>query len=241
MINIAVCDDTQQFREEAVALLEQWSKEKDILIKIDQFDNGDSLIHSLTHKPYDLIFLDIIMPMFSGIDTCAEIRKENRQTRIIFLSVSPEFGVDAFRVKANGYLLKPLDPKIFFAQMDEFLSEWEETSGFLVAKSMSIMRKVPLHTITHLEAQNKHVLIYTSDGNTLTVTTPLHQLMPQLNAPCFCQCHRSYIVNMNYIRTFSKAELSTSSGQIIPISRNYSKDLQSAYFAFLFGKAGDMD
>ena len=240
MINIAVCDDTIQYMRQTVALLEQWSEEKDIAIKVDFFDNGDSLLNSLSHQPYDLIFLDIIMPMLSGIDTCAEIRKENRQTKIIFLSVSPEFGVDAFRVKANGYLLKPLDPAALYALMDEYLLEKEENSGFLIAKSMSMVRKVPLHMISYLEAQNKRILIYTSDGSTLTVTTPLHQLVPQLDNPCFFQCHRSYIVNMNYIRSLSKNELTMSDGCNIPISRNCSKELHSAYFAFLFGKAGDL-
>lgn len=239
MITIAVCDDTIQYRQETVALLEQWSREQGTSIKVDSFDNGDSLLASLAHQPYDLIFLDIIMPMFSGIDTCAEIRKENRQTKIIFLSVSPEFGVDAFRVKANGYLLKPLSPSSLYALMDEYLKEKEETSKFLIARSMSMVRKVPLHMISHLEAQNKQIMIYTSDGHMLTVTTPLHQLAPQLDDPCFFQCHRSYIVNMNFIHTLTKTELTMSGGQTIPISRNCSKELHSAYFEFIFGKAGD--
>lgn len=241
MITIAVCDDTSQYRQETVALLEKWSKEKDILIKIDCFDNGDSLLQALVHRAYDLIFLDIIMPMFSGIDTCAEIRKENRHAKVILLSVSSEYGIDAFRVKANGYLLKPLDEKALFDLMDDYLSEEEQSSGFLVAKAMSMVRKVPLHMICYLEAQNKRILIYTSDGNTLTVNTPLHQLEPQLDKNCFFQCHRSYIVNMNYIRSLTKNELTMSNGYNIPISRNWSKDLHNAYFAFLFGKAGDMD
>ena len=240
MITIAVCDDTPQYMQQTISLLEQWSKERETAIKVDHFDNGDALLNSLSNQPYDLIFLDIIMPMLSGIDTCAEIRKENRQTKIIFLSVSPEFGVDAFRVKANGYLLKPLSPDDLFGVMDEYLTEKQEASGFLIARSLSMIRKVPLYTITHLEAQNKQILIHTSDGNTLTVTTPLHQLLPQMNDPCFFQCHRSYIVNMNYIRSLSKTELIMSDGSDIPISRNSSKELQSAYFEFLFGKAGDL-
>ena len=240
MITIAVCDDNPQYRQEAVALLEQWGNERETAIKVTCFDDGDALLNSLGHQPYDLIFLDIIMPMLSGIDTCAEIRKENRQTKIIFLSVSPEFGVDAFRVKANGYLLKPLTSATLFEVMDEYLTEKKESSGFLIARSMSIVRKVPLYTITHLEAQNKQILIYTTDSNILTVTTPLHQLMPQLNDPCFFQCHRSYIVNMSYIRSLSKNELTMSDGRIVPISRNCSKELHNAYFEFLFGKAGDL-
>ena len=240
MITIAVCDDTVQFMQQTVALLEQWSKEKKTAIKVDTFDNGDSLLNSLSHQAYDLIFLDIIMPMLSGIDTCAEIRKENRQTKIIFLSVSPEFGVDAFRVKANGYLLKPLAPSALFTLIDEYLTEKRESGRFLIARSMSMVRKVPLDTITYLEAQNKQILIHTSDSNVLTVTTPLHQLAPQLDDPCFYQCHRSYIINMNYIRSLTKTELTMSDGAIIPISRNCSKELHSTYFEFLFGKAGDL-
>ena len=169
MITIAVCDDTVQFMQQTVDLLEQWSKEKKTAIKVDTFDNGDSLLNSLSHQAYDLIFLDIIMPMLSGIDTCAEIRKENRQTKIIFLSVSPEFGVDAFRVKANGYLLKPLAPSALFTLMDEYLTEKRESGRFLIARSMSMVRKVPLDTITYyykcIEANISPSSCYFNIGN----------------------------------------------------------------------------
>ena len=240
MIRIAVCDDAEQYQQQTVALLQQWSTEKDITITVDCFDNGDSLLQSLGHLPYDLVFLDIIMPMFSGIDTCAEIRKENKLTKIILLSVSPEFGVDAFRVKANGYLLKPLKQESLFAVMDEYMQEKDENSGFLIAKSMSMVRKVPLQTICYVEAQNKHVLIYTSDGTTLTLTTPLHHLVEQLDSQSFFQCHRSYIINMNHIRSLSKSEVTMSNSCAIPVSRNCAKELHDAYFLFLFGKAGEI-
>ena len=240
MIRIAVCDDTTEYTQQTVDLLEQWSAQRGIVVKADCFDNGDSLLNALSHQPYDIIFLDIIMPMFSGIDTCAEIRRENRQVKIIFLSVSPEFGVDAFRVKANGYLLKPLSPQKLFELMDEYLSEHVEEDDFLIVKSMSMVKKVPHNTICYAEAQNKKILLYTSDNTVLTLTIPLHQLAPQLNLPCFFQCHRSYIINMNYISSHCKNELTMSNGCTIPISRNLAKEFHDAYFAFLFGKAGDL-
>ena len=81
MIRIAVCDDTSEYLQQTVSLLEQWSAQKEVAVKIDTFDNGDSLLSSLAHQSYDLILLDIIMPMVSGIDVCAEIRKENKQTK----------------------------------------------------------------------------------------------------------------------------------------------------------------
>lgn len=239
MIHIAVCDDTIEYLERTVTLLEQWGEQENVCVAVDCFDNGDDLLSSLAHQSYDLIFLDIIMPMFSGIDTCSEIRKENKQVKIIFLSVSPEFGVDAFRVKANGYLLKPLDKDALFDVLNEYLSDQEESNGFLLARSMSMVRRVPLDNILYLEAQNKHIVIHTSDGNTLTTTTPLHQLSEQLAIPCFFQCHRSYIVNMNFVHSFTKNELTMTNDSIIPISRNVAKEFRDTYFTFLFGKAGE--
>jgi DNA-binding LytR/AlgR family response regulator len=167
-LSIAVTSRICQFHDSTEEILCQ-SKEKKTAIKVDTFDNGDSLLNSLSYQPYDLIFLDIIMPMLSGIDTCAEIRKENRQTKIIFLSVSPEFGVDAFRVKANGYLLKPIEPNALSKIMNEYLAERKSSSRYLIAKTMSMIRKVPLHTISYMEAQNKRILLYTVDGNTLSI------------------------------------------------------------------------
>ena len=240
MIRIALCDDSPEYSQRTAAQLEQWSVQRGVNILLDTYDNGDALLNALSKRNYDLIFLDIIMPMLSGIETCMEIRKENRQTKIILLSVSPEFGVDAFRVKANGYLLKSQDPTRLFEVLDEHLAESVENSEFIVAKTLTMVKKVPLSSIRHIEAQNKHVLIYTSDGDVVTSTTTLHNIAEELKLPCFFQCHRSYIVNMNFISSYTKSEIVTDGGQTIPISRNVTKEFQSAYFSFLFGKAGDV-
>ena len=240
MIRIALCDDSPEYSQRTAAQLEQWSVQRGVNILLDTYDNGDALLNALSRRNYDLIFLDIIMPMLSGIDTCMEIRKENRQTKIIFLSVSPEFGVDAFRVKANGYLLKSQNTERLFEVLDEHLAESVDNSDFIVAKTLTMVKKVPLSSIRHIEAQNKQVLIYTSDGDVVTSSTPLHQIAAELKMPCFFQCHRSYIVNMNFISSYTKSEIVTDGGQHIPISRNFAKEFQSTYFSFLFGKAGDI-
>lgn len=239
MIRIALCDDTIQYRQQAQQLLEQWGTLRGQNLLIDCFDNGDALLSALTRQDYDLIFLDIIMPMLSGIDTCAEIRQENKQVRIIFLSVSPEFGVDAFRVRANHYLLKPLEQDKLFELMDEYLSETDCEQQFLVARSSTMVRKVPFSTIRYLEAQDKQIRILVGSSEILSVTTPLNQLAKELDAPYFFQCHRSYIINMNHVRSYTKTSLTMEGGHVIPISRSFSKEFHDAYFAFLFGKAGE--
>lgn len=65
----------------------------------------------MAHLPYDLIFLDILMPRISGMDTAERLRKTDTHTPIVFVSSSEEFGVQSYRVLAFDYLLKPVDPK----------------------------------------------------------------------------------------------------------------------------------
>lgn len=239
MFKVAICDDTPEYRLSTKALLEEWAAARSVSLLIDCFDDGDALLSALSRRSYDVILLDVIMPMLSGIDTCMEIRKENRQTRIVFLSVSPEFGVDAFRVRANNYLLKPLNHDRLYELMDEYAAETTGSEHFIMAKTANMVQKVPIHSISHLEAQDKHVLLFTNSDDVLSITTPLNQLSKVLNIPCFFQCHRSYIVNMNHIRTCTKNTLTMHSGHTIPISRNCAKEFQETYFSFLFGKAGD--
>lgn len=239
MIRIALCDDTDEYLQQTKQLLTLWGSLHEKKLLIDCFDNGDTLLSTLSKQHYDLIFLDIIMPMLSGIDTCADIRKENKQVQIIFMSVSPEFGVDAFRVRANHYLLKPVKKEQLFALMDEYLAECDDSQQFIVARTPNMVRRVPFRTIRYLEAQDKQILIFADRSEILTVTTPLHQLAKELNDPCFFQCHRSYVVNMNFIRSYTKNTVIMENGQALPISRGCAKEFQNAYFAFLFGKAGD--
>ena len=108
MLQIAVCDDSPDFLQLAVDMVERWTEQSRIQTEIYRFDNGDALLakNAVTHM--DIIFLDIIMPLQSGIDTAKELRQSDNAARIIFLTSSPEFALESYEVKAQGYLLKPL-------------------------------------------------------------------------------------------------------------------------------------
>ena len=118
MIRIAVCDDSPEFLQQAVNMVERWSEESGVPAEIYRFDNGDALLakNAVTHM--DIIFLDIIMPLQSGIDTAKELRQSDKAVKIIFLTSSPEFALDSYEVKAQDYLLKPVDYEEFGACID---------------------------------------------------------------------------------------------------------------------------
>ena len=119
MIRVAVCDDSPEFLQRAVNMVERWSEQSGTPAEIYRFDNGDALLakNAVTHM--DIIFLDIIMPLQNGIDTAKELRQSDNAVKIIFLTSSPEFALDSYEVKAQGYLLKPVTYEKVKETLDE--------------------------------------------------------------------------------------------------------------------------
>lgn len=235
MIRIAVCDDSPEFLQQAVNMVERWSEESGVPAEIYRFDNGDALLakNAVTHM--DIIFLDIIMPLQSGIDTAKELRQSDKAVKIIFLTSSPEFALDSYEVKAQDYLLKPVTYEKVKETLTECSHTFEEEPKNIVLKTAFGYQKLYFHDMEYAEAQNKRVIFYLRTGKTVESAESLHSLEDRL---ClndgFFKCHRSYLVYLPNVDHFNMTEIITKSGRSIPIARGYGKAFKEAYFAFVF-------
>ena len=235
MIRIAVCDDSPEFLQQAVNMVERWSEESGVPAEIYRFDNGDALLakNAVTHM--DIIFLDIIMPLQSGIDTAKELRQSDKAVKIIFLTSSPEFALDSYEVKAQDYLLKPVTYEKVKETLTECSHTFEEEPKNIVLKTAFGYQKLYFHDMEYAEVQNKRVVFYLRTGKTVESAESLHSLEDRL---ClndgFFKCHRSYLVYLPNVDHFSMTEIITKSGRSIPIARGYGKAFKESYFAFVF-------
>ena len=84
MLRIAICDDMPDFLEQAKSLVSVWKKCADD-VNIELFSDGDSLVDVHFKNPFDIILLDIVMPLMNGIDTAAQIRNNDKSVKIVFL------------------------------------------------------------------------------------------------------------------------------------------------------------
>lgn len=239
MLRIAICDDDGSFLSQIHTKISAWNPTVERLI-IDTFDNGDSLIHTHTRFPYDIIFLDIVMPVFNGIDVASEIRKADVSVKIVFLTSSPEYAVDSYTVKANNYLLKPINDTKLHQCLNELSEELNHKQKTLLIKCANAIHKISLNDIEYIEAQNKHTLFVLKNKQTLESIDSLYLHEDKLLiSDGFFKCHRSYIINTNYIASYTAKEIRMRSGYRIPISRTYHSDFEKAYFSYTFRKAGE--
>ena len=235
MLRIAVCDDMPEFLAQTRHLAESWPHKPDGL-SVSTFTDGDALVEAHSTHPFDIIFLDVVMPLLNGIDTAAEIRRHDDSVKIVFLTFSREFAYESYAVKANDYLLKPIDSARLHACLDDCYRDIQAHEKCITVKSTSGVHRVKLQSIEHMEAQGKQVLFSLTDGRMIEAMEPFYAYENKLFLnDGFFKCHRSYLVNLYKIDTYTQNEITMRSGCRIPISRSFHKQFKEAYFALLFG------
>ena len=239
MFRIAICDDDLNFISQMKETLMNWEEHTD-QFHLYTFNNGDTLINSHSETPFDIILLDILMPFTSGIDVARELRNNDKSAKIVFLTSSPEFAIDSYSVKASNYLLKPLNIEKLYSCLTELFEEISKETQYIYLKTLHAIHKTPLKEIEYLETQNKHVLFRLTNQQTVESIEPLYEYEVKLSLEeGFFKCHRSYMVNMQHIETYTTKEIKMHSGYRIPIARNRHSEFKEAYFSYIFRKAGE--
>ena len=240
VFRIAICDDILDSLQQAKNLIGIWQEKPEDLY-VETFTDADALIAAHSKLPFDIILLDIMMPLLNGIDAAKEIRQQDGYVKIVFLTSSPEFAVESYAVKANNYLLKPVVPEALYNCLNELVQEIRLNAKSVLIKGGNTVHRVPLNLIEYVEANNKEVLFSLVNGQSFISKEPLYTYEDQFSlADGFYKCNRSYIVNLYQIDTYTATEVTTRSGCRIRISRRIRKDFESIYFSLLFGKAGEM-
>lgn len=236
-MKIAICDDEKQFIHILCPLLEKWAKEHNISLMLYSFTDGDELIDAHKNECMDLIILDIIMPLLNGIDAARELRENDPDVPIIFLTSSKEFALDSYEVKAFSYLIKPVDAEKLYDILGDFLKIHNCPRRSFTAQTADGYHRIDLDDVDYLEAQNKKVLVHLSDGRTIDICE-LFSRCAEIFTPenGFYRCHRSYIVNLKNVQAFSKTAVTTCHSATIPISRNRYAAFKDSYFDLMFGK-----
>lgn len=238
MIEIALCDDDSEDIESLKALAERFALEhSDIPMRLSAFSSAEKLLrHIENNGGFDLYILDVLMKQISGIQLAEAIRNRGDYAEIVFLTVSPEYAVDAFSVYAAGYLLKPVSVKNFnktiLRAMEKLAHEKNET---ITVKTKDGLRRIPLNKIVMIESFNHTREITMSDGNALETSATLSELFEALSRhDRFFMPHRSYIANLDHSLGIVYHELLMPSGRRIPIPKAQFPTVQKVVQNYFF-------
>ncbi len=231
-MRVAIIEDM----DENIALLEnylhRYEEENDTLITVDSYKNGMEFITGY-HPVWDLILLDIEMPLMDGMETARKIRKVDPDVLIIFITCMAQYAIEGYSVRALDYVLKPVHYYSFASklhQVQEILSA-RNKRNVLISTRDGQVRFSPEH-ILYIEVQN-HTLSYHTTTEILQATgnQSLSKIAQELSDNGFSRCHQSYLVNLQYVTRYDKNTVWISDEQL-PLSRSYYKDFVQALLTF---------
>lgn len=175
----------------------------------------------------DLIFLDINMPETSGISFAKSI---NQDIKIIFTTAYRDYAVEGFELRAVDYLLKPISferlkravNNFFESYRNEFnskVSKLEDTQRFLFLRSDRQMVKINYDNIIYIESLSDYIKVHTNERSIMSREniSKLNKILPDNE---FLRIHRSYIVSIKQIESYTSDSI-TISGKNLSISRSY--------------------
>jgi two-component system, LytTR family, response regulator len=197
---------------------------------VGEFGNAIDATLYLQSNSVDIIFLDIRMPQLSGTDFVRSLRKI---PKIIFTTAHKEFAHEGFELDVVDYLLKPIRFDRFLRAVNKVFphSQDSEVSGPVEVKEIKFaspfiyvrvdrkMVKVLLDDIVYIESNKDYVKLFTT-GSTIITRQTISSVEAMLSENKFFRIHRSYIVSLDKITTFSN-EFVEMGKKELPIGKLY--------------------
>lgn len=231
-LKIAICDDEVNQIEYLSGVVHAWAKKNRHAIQVRTYPSAKAfLLDYAEEKDFDILLLDIEMPGMSGVELAKAVRKENSTVQIVFITGYYEYFSDGFDVSALHYLIKPADERKLMPVLDRAVSNLTYRQRAVLLSSPDGDVKVSLADIYYVESENVHVAVHTPSG-VYRSRISLAKFSEQLDET-FLKVHRSYIVNLKYVKKITRTDITMVNGDLVPISRGMYDEVYAALIKFL--------
>ncbi|MEE0249397.1 response regulator transcription factor [Peptacetobacter hiranonis] len=233
MFKIVICEDEILQREKLKEYIQKIFYEYKEEIEIIEFESAEDLLSSgVILKEVDIFLLDIKMNGLSGMDLAKLIRKESDRSEIIFVTSLVEYVQDGYTVRAYRYLIKPIEYKELKKHLLNCISDIKKKKGNFIIENRDGMRRILVKEITYIEVRKKELTIHTVDSTYYTQGS-LDKIEQDFEKYNFYRCHKSYLINMEYINSINKHSVYIREEEI-SVSRYRMKGLKTK-FTYMLG------
>lgn len=207
-MKIAVIDDEKYSREELIHQIHLSRPD----IDIQEASSGAQAVQLLEREPFDLLFVDIHLGDMMGTTIASLARKLSPHVQIVFATAYPEYGVKAFELGVDNYILKPFDPERVAQVMAQCLEAMERRRpvppvpeapvGKIAVTTNRHTTLLDMERIVYIETSgaDRHCILHTVDKSAYSTTVPLGTYEAQLSPYGFFRIHKTCIVQLKLIR-----------------------------------------
>lgn len=231
MIRIAICDDEKQTADQIRKLVSGFFREKNMEASVVCFSGGEELLQY--GKNIDVLFLDIQMEGMDGMETARKLRSRNFRGFLIFITILKEMVFRSFEVQAYDYLVKPVGEKKFAGTMERLLVSMNHAGGEKLLVQKGYERSIiSFDEIVFAEIIDRKVYLHLASSEVVDFYDRIENLEARLNGRFF-RCHRSYLINMRYLKSYKNGVAYMENGKEIPVSRLRNKAFSEVILQYM--------
>lgn len=233
-MKIAICDDNKNVIEQ---IEEYFEILQDRTLEFEVFFCAEELQKYIIERKidFDVFILDIQMKDVSGIELAREVRRENINALIIFMTNYSQYVFDVFEMITFDFIQKPLTFEKFKTILDKaqkYLGITKTAFAFSYKKSSY---SIPFQRIDYLEKQGRKVWIYVTDGKKYQCNMTLGDVWKQLDADIFILLNKSLIINISKVERIEGEYVILKNEVKLYVSRTYRKELKKKHFNYVGG------
>ncbi|UQA75637.1 LytTR family DNA-binding domain-containing protein [Sphingobacterium siyangense] len=216
MYKAIIIDDEEMARTLLQGMIEEYCPEIKVVDLCSDLPSG---IKSIRKQRPDLIFLDIEMPRHSGLELLDFFDDNEINFDIIFVTAYDQYAIQAFKLSAIDYLLKPIDGDDLIQAVRSFENQRRRINYSLLKDNLhGSLRKialstahsmlfVPLEEILFFKAEGSYTHVFLNSKNSILTSKNLKYYEEILSQDMhFYRCHKSYLININYLSAYIKSD-----------------------------------
>lgn len=250
MLNIAFCDDDLLFLNKVSPKILTEIKKYEYDLNVKRYNSGEDLIQHFKLNPlyFDIVFLDIDMPVLNGKKVAQTLRSIDKEFKLIFLTAYEDEALNMFQYDTMGFLpkdkLSRYLPQTIERVMNRIEKEIPKIQFFQVYSSSeerkTVEIKVPLNCIIYFEVLNRKVYIHTIYGVYQLYHYQFGEIAKQFIQLGFLDIHRTIVVNAKYVISVEDMYIQLDNGEKLALSRRKRKKVIEAFMDDIYHTGGNI-
>lgn len=229
-MKIAICDDNPADIVYVAGLIDEWKKQSGIMAEVISFPTAEALLFVWEeHRDMDILLLDIEMGKLSGLELARQLRQLGAGMQIIFITGYMDYIAQGYDVEALHYLLKPVSGERLGQVLNRAMERIKTRERMLQFTLQDGVVRLSVYEIRYLEVMRNYTTIHAAED--YSVKRSLSDLKGELDEG-FYQIHRSFIVNLRFVRRVTRTEVVLKDGTALPLSRRHYEGVNRALIAY---------
>lgn len=220
MLQIAICDDEQFYREKLLSLVRQYLEQRDLAYTAQLYASGEQFLAQYENNvKYDIVFMDISMKELDGISTAAQMCAFHNTTYLVFVTAFIDYALEGYKVNAVRYIMKDTLDTAIPECMNAILQKMQLSK--VTFCFMDGERTLYTDNLLYIESQKHKAFFYYMQAGitTFQLYEKLDHIEKLLSAHGFLRIRNSYLVNMKHIRKLCNYSVVLDTGETLPIPR----------------------